>query len=166
MSHKDEQGKDICCPEFDPSIWDDKTHQWKDKMFISDTIPQFMHMPLPFMFARTVGRMGKKIQDAKAETPMKDFLMLAYDPSPWKSELYMNVTKEVPNADNVKLSGTFLSKVFDGPFKEIRNWIREMDKYVAGKGKKLKKYYFYYTTCPKCAKKYGHNYVVAFAEVE
>ena len=26
--------------------------------------------------------------------------------------------------------------------------------------------YFYYTTCPKCAKKHGHNYVVGFAQVE
>ena len=25
--------------------------------------------------------------------------------------------------------------------------------------------YFYYTTCPKCAKHYGHNYVVGFAEI-
>lgn len=24
---------------------------------------------------------------------------------------------------------------------------------------------FYYTTCPKCAKLHGHNYVVAFAQV-
>jgi len=26
--------------------------------------------------------------------------------------------------------------------------------------------FFYYTTCPKCAKHYGKNYVVAFAEVQ
>jgi len=25
--------------------------------------------------------------------------------------------------------------------------------------------YFFYTTCPKCAKKYGKNYVVILAEV-
>jgi len=25
--------------------------------------------------------------------------------------------------------------------------------------------YFYYTTCPKCAKKYGKNYVVLLAQV-
>jgi hypothetical protein len=41
-----------------------------------------------------------------------------------------------------------------------------MDQYVKASGKKTKKYYFYYTTCPKCAKKYGNNYVVAFAEVK
>ncbi|MHC1707784.1 MAG: hydrolase [Bacteroidales bacterium] len=28
-----------------------------------------------------------------------------------------------------------------------------------------KKTYFYYTTCPKCAKAYGKNYVVSLVEV-
>jgi hypothetical protein len=109
--------------------------------------------------------MWKKAQDAGAASDMKDFLLLAYDPSPWKSELYMNVTKEVPGAENVKLTGSFTSKVFDGPYNQVPKYLREFEKYLGGEGKKAKKYYFYYTTCPKCAKKYGHNYIVAFAEV-
>jgi len=40
-----------------------------------------------------------------------------------------------------------------------------MKDYVKSKGKKIKELYFYYTTCPKCAKHYGKNYVVAFAQV-
>ena len=40
-----------------------------------------------------------------------------------------------------------------------------MTRYVTQQGKQAKKCYFYYTTCPKCAKVYGHNYVVVFAEV-
>jgi hypothetical protein len=47
----------------------------------------------------------------------------------------------------------------------VPKYIKEADTYLASLGKKAKKYYFYYTTCPKCAKKYGHNYIVAFAEV-
>ena len=78
----------------------------------------------------------------------------------------MAVEKEVPDANNVKLSGTFLTKVFDGPYNAVPKWIKQMDEYVAEKGRKTKKYYFHYTTCPKCAKIYGHNYVVAFAQVE
>ncbi|NYT04613.1 MAG: hypothetical protein GKC00_07910 [Candidatus Methanofastidiosa archaeon] len=77
----------------------------------------------------------------------------------------MTVTKEVPNVKNVRLSGTFISKVFDGPYKDVPKWIKEMDRYLENKGKKAKKYYFYFTTCPKCAEYYGHNYVVTFAEV-
>lgn len=48
----------------------------------------------------------------------------------------------------------------------MRAWIDEMESYVAAQGKHTHKLYFYYTTCPKCAKKYGKNYVVILAEVE
>jgi hypothetical protein len=40
-----------------------------------------------------------------------------------------------------------------------------MKAYVEAQGKELKKMYFYYTTCPKCAKEYGKNYVVILAQV-
>ena len=156
----------VCCPKFNPDLWDEKTHNWEEKPFIRDTVKQLFHRPLPISFKRTVGRMWQKVQDAEADPDIKDFLLLAYDPSPWKSELYMTVTKEIPGAQNVKLSGTYLSKVFDGPYNAVPQWMKEMEKYVSSKGKKTKKYFFYFTTCPKCAKIYGHNYAIAFAQVE
>ncbi len=155
-----------CCPKFDPKPWDEKIHNWENKLFIKETIPQLFHMPLPLMVAKMVKRQWKKAQDVGAAPDIKDFLWLAYDPSPWKGEHYIHVTKEVPNANNVKLSGTFISKVFDGPYNSVPRWVEEMDEYLAKKKESPKKYYFYFTTCPKCAKKYGHNYVVAFAQVE
>ena len=33
------------------------------------------------------------------------------------------------------------------------------------KGKTTKKFYLFYTTCPKCSKYYGKNHVIGFAEV-
>lgn len=148
-------------------MWDQKEVTWKDKKFIKDSVPQLFHMPLPGRFGKAVERMWGKIEKADAKPEDKDFLMLARDPSPWKSELFINTTKEVFDAENVKISGTFLTKVFDGPFNMIRKWIDEMDKYVTEKGHKMDwtKLYVYYTTCPKCAKKFGHNYVVMFAQV-
>jgi hypothetical protein len=155
-----------CCPKFDKEPWEEKTHNWEGKMFIKDSVPQFLHMPFPPMFARKVSKMWKKIQDAKADPEIKDFLLLATDPSPWKSELYMTATKEVPDAENVKLTGEFISKVFEGPYNAVPKWIKEMDKFIEGKGKKVEKYYVYYPYCPKCAKEYGGNIGVVFAEVE
>jgi hypothetical protein len=122
-------------------------------------------MPLPGMIGKMIERQWKKAEDAGAAPDLKDFLWLAYDPSPWKSEHFIHVTKEVPGAENVKLSGTFLTKVFDGPFNQVPKWIKEMEIFVKSQGKEVKKHYFYFTTCPRCAKKYGHNYVVAFSEV-
>ncbi len=63
------------------------------------------------------------------------------------------------------ISGTFLCKVFEGPYQNMRKWIQEMSAFVESKGKKPQKLYFYYTTCPKCAKKYGKNYVAILAQV-
>jgi len=154
-----------CCPRFDPEPWDHVTHKWEDKKFIRKNIPQFLHMPLPFTYARTLGAMWNSAKQAGVAPDIKDFLLLAYDPSPWKSELYMSVTGEVPGADNVKLTGSFISKVFDGPFNQIPKYLKEFRQYLEKENKIAKKYYFYYTTCPKCAKKYGHNYIVAFAEI-
>lgn len=156
---------DICCPEFDPVPWENKTHIWTNKPFIKDSVPELFHIPLPSMIGKAITRLWEKAKEADAAPELKDYLLLAYDPSPWKGELYMSVTKEVPGAENVTLSGRFISKVFDGPYNHVPQYIEEMDGYLASIGQKSKKYYFYFTYCPNCAKKYGHNYIVAFAEV-
>lgn len=159
-----EENKDICCQKFDPAPWENKEHVWEDKLFIKDSVKQIFHIPLNM--GQVVSRMFKKIEENSAMPDMKDFLMLSYDPSPWSSELYMNISKEIEGTENVRISGTFITKVFDGPFNNVPNWIKEFDEYLEGKSQKAIKYYFYYTTCPKCAKKYGHNYVVLFAQIK
>jgi hypothetical protein len=65
----------------------------------------------------------------------------------------------------VTLTGHYLTKVFEGPYRDAGKWAQEMKRFVSSKGKHLRKLYFFYTTCPKCAKQFGKNYVVAFAEV-
>jgi len=64
-----------------------------------------------------------------------------------------------------RMSGTFLSKVFEGPFKNAGKWVKQMKRYVKSQGKELKKMYFFYTTCPACARVYGKNYTVILAAV-
>ena len=155
-----------CCPKFDTTPWDEKTFKWQDKLFIVDSIPEFMHMPWPPSINKLMTKMWDQAQKAEAAPNEQDFLCLAYDPSPWKCEYYLAVTKEVPGANNVKLSGEFFTKVFDGQYNEVPKWIKEMDELIANQKRIVEKYYFYYTTCPKCAKLYGHNYVVAFAQLK
>ncbi|MFC1647186.1 hydrolase [Patescibacteria group bacterium] len=161
----DDEKKDICCQEFNPVGWDGKTHFWKDKLFIKDKIPQLFHIPIPAMIGKMITKQWKKATDAGAAPDLKDFLWLSYDPSPWVSEHYIYVTKEVPDAENVMFTGNYISKVFDGPYNYAPKWMKEMDKYLKDINQTPKKYYFYFTTCPKCAKKHGHNYVVLFAQV-
>ncbi|MGE5392711.1 MAG: hydrolase [Candidatus Saccharibacteria bacterium] len=153
----------VCCPVFDTTLWDGKTHVWQDKLFMQNDVFQVMHIPVNM--GSVITRMCKKIEEAGAMPDPKDFLMLCYDPSSWKSEINMTVTKDVPGGKMVKLTGTFISRVFDGPYNHVPKWIKEMDQYLASQGKKAMKYYFHYAYCPKCSKKYGHNYCAAFAQV-
>jgi hypothetical protein len=78
----------------------------------------------------------------------------------------MSLTKDLPGVTQVvKLSGNYVSKVYDGPYGQAPRFIKDMEAFLNGQGKHAKRFYFYYTTCPKCAKKYGHNYIVLLAEV-
>ena len=156
---------DVCCPKFDPALWEDKKHVWKNKLFLKDSVPELFHIPLPTMYGKVITRMWKKAEEAGAAPPREEFLMLAYDPSPFKGELLLSIRKEIPNEENVRLTGTFMSKVFDGPYNNVPRFMKQMDEYLAGKNLKAKKHYFYFAYCPECAKKYGHNYMVDLAEV-
>jgi hypothetical protein len=144
---------DICCPEFDATRWDNKKHQWHEKLFLKDSVPELFHIPLPGTFGKTVTRMWENANKAGALPELKDTFLLAHDPSPFKSELFMPITKEMPGEDTVRLSGTFMSKVFDGPYNKIPSYIKEMDKYLSSQNLTAKKYYFYFAYCPKCSKK-------------
>lgn len=155
----------LCCPKFNPAIWDGKTIAFKDKLFIKKTLLQIFHIPLPGTIGKMMTKVSAAIEAAGAKPSDQEFLWLTNDTSPWKSEHFIHITREVPGLDNVKFSGTFMTKVFDGPYSDVPKWIKETDQYLHGLGKSAKKYYFYYTTCPKCAKLYGHNYVVVFAQV-
>jgi hypothetical protein len=102
---------------------------------------------------------------AKAGALAPEPILLSDDNSLWGADIYIAVAKDVPGAEMVKVSGTFLTQVFEGPYKNIRQWVKQMTDYVRQKGKEMRKLYFFYTTCPKCAKYYGKNYVVLLAQI-
>ena len=151
-----------CCPKFDPQPWDEKEFEWDGKLFIKDKVRCFLH--IPFSFGKAMIRSMGKVEKADAFTPEPP-VVLSDHTSPWNMELYVEVSKEIPGAEHVRLSGTYLSKVFEGPFQNARFWCKQMQEWVQSRGKEMKKQLIYYTTCPKCAKHYGKNYVVYFAQV-
>jgi len=152
----------ICCPEFDPVPWDDKTFEWENKKFIKDKICTFFYMPLNY--GSVMKRFDKTSKAAGAVIP--DWLCLSDHTSKWNMDMYLAVDKEIPGAQNTTLSGKFYSKVYEGPFKDTDRWCKDFETLVKGKGLTIKKMYMWYTTCPKCAKKYGKNYVAIIAQVE
>ncbi|MFA5878506.1 MAG: hydrolase [Candidatus Staskawiczbacteria bacterium] len=151
-----------CCEPFNPDPWQEKEVIWKNKIFVKDHVTSFLHIPLNF--GQKVVKNMELIEKAGAKSPYQ--LMLTDEKSLWGSDIYIDVVKEVLGAQMATISGTFLTKVFEGPYQNVGKWALEMQKYVEGKGKESKKMYFSYTTCPKCAKAYGKNYVIIFAQID
>lgn len=155
-----------CCPKFNVDKWDKKTLEWNNKKFIKDSMPEIFHMPFPSMIDKKITRMWKSIEDSKAASINKeDTLILFRDPTPFKGEIYISVEKDVPKEENINISGTFISRVFDGGYNDIPRFIKEMNEYLKEDNKVAKDYYIHYAYCPKCAVKYGHNYMIIFAKV-
>lgn len=157
-----EKSETGCCPRFDPEPWHEKEIVWKNKLFLRDKVTSFFHVPLNF--GQVIVKNMEKIKAADALTPKP--LMLSDENSLFGSDIYIAVKKDVPGAKMEKLSGKFLTKAFEGSYESIGYWVKEMHEYVKAKGKKMKKMYFFYTTCPKCAKYYGKNYIVILAQVD
>lgn len=151
-----------CCALIEPKAWDEQTFVFKDKLFANVKVRSFLHIPLNM--SSVMSKTQAKIRDAGAE--LEEYLILSYEASPWHSTQYLAVSKEVPGLDTAKLSGTFMTKVFEGPYKDAGEWHSQLIEYVKSKGKTPLKSYFFYTTCPKCAKVYGKNYVVGFQQIK
>jgi len=153
--------KEICCPEFNPVPWDGKTHTWVNKRFIKDRVCTIFYMPLNF--GSVMRRLDRKIRDSGGLIP--DMLGMSDHTSKWNMDVYLAVDREINNAENLTISGEFFSKVYEGPFSDTGKWCSDFEKSAGDIKKTIKKMYMWYTTCPKCAKKYGKNYVVILGEI-
>ncbi len=151
-----------CCPEFNPVNWDDKLLVWDNKKFIKDKVCTIFYMPMNF--GSVMKGLDKIVKEAGATMP--DWLCLSDHTSKWNMDVYLAVDKEITGADNTSLNGKFYSKVYEGAFKDSGKWCKDFDSIAKTKGYKTKKQFMWYTTCPKCAKKYGNNYVVILSEIE
>lgn len=161
------KNRNECCPLFDPEKWEGEHFNWQEKKFIIGTIPTLFHIPFPPMIGKKIAAMWKLVEESGA-APEKtdDTLVLFRDPTPFKSEILISVSKEVNTTDNILLSGKFTTKVFDGGYNKIPVFIKEMEKYLETEGEKALDYYVHYAYCPRCVKKYGHNYILLLAKTE
>lgn len=157
-----ENQNEECCPKFDPVPWDDKTFEWSNKKFIKDKVLTLFYIPINF--GGVMKKLDEKVRKAGATIP--ENLGLSDHTSKFNMDMYLAVDKEIPDAENVTLSGKYYSKVYEGLFQDTGKWCKDFDTAVKEKGMNPKKMYMWYTTCPKCAKKWGKNYVVIIGQVE
>lgn len=150
-----------CCPPFDPAPWNEKEFNWTGKLFVKERVHSFLHVPLDFGAA--MARAARKIDAAGAA--VYPAFYLSDENSLWGADLYVAAAKPVPGAAMSSFSGSFLAKAYEGPYRNMRLWISDMAAFAKSRGKSIRKLYFFYAACPRCAKIHGKNPVVLFAQV-
>ncbi len=151
-----------CCPKFNPAGWDGQEMHFDKKLFVRATTRTVAHVPLNM--GKVFSRVQTHISAAGAEDPAQ-MLVLSRDPSAFSGEHLFAVTKEVPDEEMTTLSGDFLTQTFEGPYAEVRNWHEAMRAKAHARGRVPGEVWFFYTTCPNCAKAYGKNPVVGVVEL-
>lgn len=151
-----------CCPPIVPDAWQGKVHEWDHKKFVKDRVRTFFYMPLGF--GRTMKRLMAKLEQAKATSP--EWLCLSDHTSKWNMDVYLAVDSDIPGADVVELSGRYLSRIYEGPFKDTKKWCKDFNEQAQRDKLEIEKQYMWYTTCPRCAEKRGNNCVVIFGKVK
>lgn len=151
-----------CCPRFSPDSWDNQDFDLEGLVFIKASTTSFLYMPLNM--DAVMRRTQQSIEAASARAADRS-LVLSRDVSLWRADHYFLVTKPVPGYQPVALPGVFHAKVFEGAFSQMGTWYKAMEKEMATLGSPMDEVYAFYTTCPKCAKAYGKNYVVLMARV-
>ncbi len=152
----------ICCPEFEPALWDDKILVWDNKLFVKGSVCTFFYLPLNY--GGTIRRLTGHI--AKGNGTLVDYMMLSDHTSKWSTSIYIAVNKDINGLKIEKFSGKYFCKVFEGSFNKTGKWCKEFEQIAKSKGFKFDKLLIWYTTCPKCAIKQGKNYVAILTEVE
>ncbi len=160
--YDDSENQTGCCPKFNPEGWDGVDLHFRDKRFLRAETRSAMHVPLNM--GTVFDRVGTRMETAGA-WDSSNMIVLSRDISPWKAEHYFSTDTEVPDEQMARLSGDFFTKVFEGPYREAKHWHTEMEDLVRARGKVPSDVFFFYTTCPKCARAYGQNYVVGVARI-
>lgn len=150
-----------CCPVFHPEEYDHKVFDFKDIDFISAASKSFLHMPLNLGKVMTE---TQKVIDENDASLKHQYLILSKDTSAFKTSHLFAVSKEVTNHHVVKLSGEYTARVFDGQYQDVPKFMKLLDTEIQNNHNVIDDQWVFYTTCPNCAKVYGHNYMVFFTK--
>ena len=116
-----EETQQECCPRFEPEPWDEKRFQWDKKQFIRGKVFTFFYMPVNFGWV--MRRLASMVEQAGAS--VQKSLCLSDHTSKWNMDVLLEVDREIPGADNIVLSGEFMSKVYEGDFKDTGIWCND-----------------------------------------
>ena len=67
--------KKECCPKFNPKIWNEKTFNWKDKLFIKEVMPTVFHIPFPPMIGKKMTKLWNLADKSKKMLSKKEEIL-------------------------------------------------------------------------------------------
>lgn len=151
-----------CCPVFHPEKYDNCVYDLSDYHFIKSSTLSFMYIRLNMdkVFTQAL----KAISDSN-QAYTDRYLILSKDLNPFKCNHYFLVNGNGAGFTRERIEGNYFTKVYDGDFKNISKWNKDFESLIKKQGKNLRETFVFYTTCPNCAKVYGHNYVVLFGKI-
>jgi hypothetical protein len=155
--------EDICCKNIDLAKWNFRRVKWRNKPFYVVKYGTFFHIPIGMDKVMTN---GMELLRTKYKTDYPEF-WLAKDTGLFSAKMFFAVNRVNPRDPNViMLSGTYVTRGFQGPYKNMGNYIRVFMEQVHQKyGLKPKDLLFWYVNCPKCAKKQGGPKIVIFGKI-
>ncbi len=150
-----------CCLKLVKEDWDKKEVQWKEKPFYKTKYYSLFHIPINF---------GGVVKEAMEEITSRGLdeeqvMTFSKEDSIFSSTLLLSLRRDAEDLETVKLSGRYISMIFENGYRQTSKWIGKVRRYVEGQGKVAKELLFWYVTCPRCAKKYGKAQTVIFAKV-
>lgn len=152
-----------CCARFNPAGWEGERLHFDAKPFVRAHTRSIAHFPVNM--GTVFGRVQDHVSAADAEDKSQMFVM-SRDLSAFSGEHLFAVTGPVPGEEMTTLSGDFLTRCFEGPYGQVRTWYGEMQTAAREAGHDPGEVWFFYTTCPKCARAYGQNPVVGVVELK
>ena len=151
-----------CCSRFKPQGWDNQVLHFENKKFLRATTRSAMH--IPWNMGQVFTRVQQHIENAGTVDPETE-IVLSRDLSPWEADHYFAVDSDVEGEEMTTLSGDFVTRVFEGPYRRAKDFEHDMRIAATVMGKAAKRVFFFYTTCPKCAKFYAEYYMIGVAEI-
>lgn len=162
-AYKPEDLETGCCPKFHPGHWEERIFDFSAYTFIKSTTNSLFYRPLNM--DKVMTKVMTDINNAKAAYSDR-MIILSSDISAFKAEHFFLVNGPVPGYKPEKIEGLYFCKIYDGPFSQVSQFMKDFDEQLRLKDRHLKEVFAYYTTCPECAKTYKHNYIALFAKVD
>lgn len=156
----------LCCPPFDTEKWNLRTLDWNDKLFIKRSVKCFFYIPINYkmVFRQIVNKIRRKEENHNPRICLSEVC------SKWKINLYVEAQEEVEKEENIRFSCKILTKAYVGScnnsYKEAKQWISDYRLFAQSKNFVVRKIFFWFPTCLKCAKIQKRRDVVIMGIVE